>query len=185
MATSTMASAVFAAMMGTAMQAQAFPPAFDAAVAHSRVMNAGYLTEAARRNAALPLESRQLLGAHLEELAALPATAEGIGTALRLLSRQVSGFPHGDQPREGSGRSAGQQAMHGAGMCLLHGRLAQAADAAKGNSAQASALLRAIQSEPTVTESDRGLLLRELQQSFGRELYARASKDAMPTKGTK
>jgi hypothetical protein len=182
---STIAGMVFFAMMGTAMQAEAFPPSFDAAVEHSRVMNAGYLTDAAKRYAALSPERRRALAGHLDELAGLPATADGIGAALRLLSLQVNGFTEGDRAYEGSGRTQGQLAMHSAGMCLLHGRLAQAADAAKGSQAEAAALVRAIQGEPTLSDGDRGLLLRELQQSFGRELYARASKDALPTKGTK
>jgi hypothetical protein len=75
--------------------------------------------------------------------------------------------------------------MHSAGMCLIHGRVAQVADGAKGSTAQASVLVRTIQSEPTLSDRDRGLLLRELEQSFGRELYAKASKEASTKKGSK
>jgi hypothetical protein len=182
---STVAGMVIATMMGTAMQAEAFPRSFDTAVAHSRVMNTGYVADASKRYLALPPESRNLLASHLDELAGLPATAEGIHSALQLLGRQIDTFPLGNQPQEGSGRTAGQQAMHSAGMCLIHGRVAQVADGAKGSMAQASALVRTIQSEQSVSDRDRGLLLRELEQSFGRELYAKASKEASTTKGSK
>jgi len=182
---STVAGMVIATMMGTAMQAEAFPRSFDAAVAHSRVMNSGYVADASKLYLALPPESRNLLATHLDELAGFPATADGIRSALQLLNRQVDAFPLGNQPREGSGRAAGQQAMHSAGMCLIHGRVAQVADGAKGSTAQASVLVRTIQSEPTLSDRDRGLLLRELEQSFGRELYAKASKEASTKKGSK
>ena len=117
------------------MQAEAFPRSFDAAVAHSRVMNSGYVADASRLYLALP-PSRNLLATHLDELAGFPATADGIRSALQLLNRQVDAFPLGNQPREGSGRAAGQQAMHSAGMCLIHGRVAQVADGAKGSTAR-------------------------------------------------
>jgi hypothetical protein len=182
---SALAGAMIATTMtlttGAAMQAGPFSPSFDEAVAHSRVMNAGYVADASQRYAGLPPESRATLLGHLEALAGLPATPDGIGEALSLLGRQVAGFPE-SLPKEGSGRTAAQQAMHGAGMCVIHGRLAQAADEAKRSPASATALLRVIAGAPALSDRDRGLLLRELEQAFGRELYAQALKSSR--KGT-
>ncbi|HET9645689.1 MAG TPA: hypothetical protein VFP68_20560 [Burkholderiaceae bacterium] len=182
---SGMAGMVIAMVMGTAMQASPFPPVFDDAVAHSRVMNAGYVVEATQRYSALRDDSREELTRRLEELARLPATAEGVNSALAPLTRQVESFPQGEQPKEGSGRPAGQQAMHSAGMCLIHGRLAEAADEANRSVQTAAALVRVIQDAPALSDRDREFLLRELEQSFGRELYAKALKDASSRKGSK
>jgi hypothetical protein len=75
--------------------------------------------------------------------------------------------------------------MHSAGMCLIHGRVAQAADDAKRSPQNAALLVRVIHDAPALSDRDRGLLLRELEQSFGRELYAKALKEASPRKGSK
>ncbi|HET7526584.1 MAG TPA: hypothetical protein VFK10_11635 [Burkholderiaceae bacterium] len=181
----TVTAMVIATMMGTAMQAEGFPQSFDTAVAHSRVMNAGYVEDASKRYLALSPAGRQQLAAALDALNGLPLTADGVRQALQLLSRQVAAFPAGEPPHDSTGRTPGQQAMQAAGMCLIHGRLAQVADAAKGSAQDAAALVQMIQREPTLSDRDRGLLLRELEQSYGRELYVKASQQASSTKGSK
>lgn len=179
-----MAGMVVAILAETAMQAEPFPPLFYAAVAHSRVMNAGYVSDAAQRYAALPPAQRALIDRQLDALAKLPATTAGVGAALPLLRQQVDTFPI-DPHDAGSGRSPGQLAMHRAGMCLVHGRLAEAADAAKVAPDRAAELLRLIRNEPTLSDGDRGELLRELELAFGREGFVHASRQASSAKGAK
>lgn len=186
MQTARMTGMIVAMMIGTTMHAEAFPPPSSAAVAaRSRVMNAGYLADASSRFAALPPASRKVLLDHLDAIASQPATADGIGSALLLLSRQVEAFPIGDQPQEGSGRPAGQLAMQSAGMYVIHGRVAQVADEAKQSPQKAAELMRVVRSAQTLSDRDRGLLLRELEQAFGRELYVKANRDSSPRKGAK
>jgi hypothetical protein len=186
MQTAKMTGMIVAMMIGTTMHAETFPPPASAAVAaRSRVMNAGYLADASGRYAALPPASRKVLLDHLDAIASLPATADGIGSALLLLVRQVDAFPSGEQPQEGSGRSAGQLAMQSAGMYVIHGRVAQVADEAKQSPQEAATLIRVIRGAQTLSDRDRGLLLRELEQAFGRELYAKATRETSSRKGAK
>jgi hypothetical protein len=176
MRTAKMTGMIVVMMIGATMHAETFPPPSTAAVAaRSRVMNAGYLADASSRYSALPAASRKVLVDQLDELAGLPATADGIGSALLLLS----------QPLEGSGRSAGQLAMQSAGMYVIHGRVAQVADEAKQSPQEAARLTRVIRDAKTLSDRDRGLLLRELEQAFGRELYAKATRETLSRKGAK
>jgi len=179
-----MANVVVAILAEAAMQAEPFSPWFHAAVAHSRVMNEGYVSDAAQRYAALPPAQRALVDGNLDALAKLPATTAGVSAALPLLRKQVDTFPL--NPHEaGSGRSPGQLAMHRAGLCIVHGRLAEAADAAKDVPERAAELLRAVRNEPTLSDGDRSQLLRELQLAFGREGFVHASQLASSAKGAK
>jgi len=179
-----MAGMVVAILAETAMQAEPFSPLFYAAVAHSRVMNAGYVSDAAQRYAALPPSQRALVDGHLDTLAKLPANAAGVSAALPLLRQQVDTFPI--NPHEaGSGRTPGQLAMHRAGMCLVHGRLAEAADAAKNTPDRAAELLRVIRNERTLSDGDRNELLLELELALGSEGFVHASRQASSRKGAK
>ena len=179
-----MVGMVVAIVAETAMQAEPFSPLFYAAVAHSRVMNDGYIADATQRYAALPPAQQALIARHLDALAKLPASTAGVSAALPLVRQQVDTFPI-DPHAAGSGRSPGQLAMHRAGMCLVHGRLAEAADAAKGAPDRAAELLRVIRNEVTLSDGDRGELLRELELAFGREGFVYASGKASSAKGAR
>ena len=179
-----MAGMVVAILAETAMQAEPFSPLFYAAVAHSRVMNEGYVSDAAQRYAALAPAQRALVDSHLDALAKFPANAAGVRAALPLLRRQVDSFPI-DPHAEASGRSPAQLAMHRAGMCIVHGRLAEAADAAKDAPDRAVELLRVIRNEPTLSDGDRSELLLELELAWGSDVFVHASRLASSAKGAR
>jgi len=107
-----------------------FSPLFYAAVAHSRVMNDGYISDATQ---ALCRAAPAQAGADRPPSRRAGETAGHHGrrrrgvAAAAATGRHVSDRP----PRRGQRPIAGQLAMHRAGMCLVHGRLAEAADAAK------------------------------------------------------
>jgi hypothetical protein len=168
----------------TAMQAEPFPASFQAAVAHSRVMNAGYVTDATQRFTALAPAQQALITRHLDALAKLPATTAGVSEALPLLRQQVDTFPI-DPHNTGSGRTPAQVAMHRAGMCVVHGRVAETADAVKGTPESAAELLRVIRTAQALSGSDRTELLRELQLAFGREAFAQANERVSSSQGAR
>lgn len=138
-------------------------------------MNAGYAAEAARLADALDDAQRAVLHKNLEALAALPPTLAGVQDALTKLRAGVDAFPVGTSKAKKSGHSPGQQAMLYAGMCVVHGVVARAADAAAAAGIPAAAaLLEATLENDGVDAHDRTLLSQELQLAFGRELYVSA-----------
>lgn len=139
------------------------PPAFHAAIAQSRVMNVGYVADATRRVAALDEEQRARVCTNIVALANVPATSDGVATALALLDEQARALP---STSARSGASPSHAAMLAAGMPIVHALVAKVATAEN-----AAALL---QLTSGLDDHDRLLIEQEVQLAVGRAAFIKA-----------
>src|SRR5687768_12076918 len=105
------------------MPTNTLPPSFHGAIARSRVLNAGYVDDAARLVDALPAEHQRVLAANCDAVAGNARTLEGLQQALQQLAQHVASFPV-DRGAQRSGDAPGVRAMRYCGAVVVHALLA-------------------------------------------------------------